>query len=101
MINFYTRWISNEMPLYKTQSQTFSYFLAGIICICAGLALMIVAGHWRLIKWINLRRAKERRRRLNRIKSLNKRIKRLQTTLEEETEILEETVRERGRLSSG
>ena len=72
-----------------------SYLIAGIICTGSGVVLMMATGYWRFQKWNNSRKAKERFWRLKRIKTLNKRIKRLELALEEEEECLEEAVRKR------
>ena len=77
-----------------------SVFLAAAICFGAGITLLVVMGYWRFRKWNNYRKATERRWRLMRIKNINKRIKRLQTALEEEEENLKESAKERSFLTS-
>lgn len=76
-----------------------SYLAGGIICSFAGLALMNIAGYWKIRKWNRARKAKERRWRLKRINDLNKRIKSLESALKDEEEYLEERIREE-RLSN-
>jgi len=73
---------------------------AGLVCFGAGLALLFAAGHWRVRKWNNRRKSKERRKRLARIENLNKRIKRLESDLEKEEEKLEEALRKRRLLTT-
>ena len=75
--------------------------IAGIVCGGAGLVLALVAGGWRMRKWSNRRKSKERRKRLSRIENLNKRIKRLETALEKEEDKLEEALRKRRLLTAG
>jgi len=75
------------------------HLAAGIICAGAGGVLLFAAGHWRLRKWNNARSSKDRRKRLARIENLNKRIKRLETEMEKEEEVLEEALRKRRLLT--
>ena len=78
-----------------------SYFMAGTICVVAGLILLTAAGYRRFEKHERYRKAAERRRRIKRIRNLNNRIKHLETALEEEEELLEENLRKRQVLKSG
>ncbi|MBT6609281.1 MAG: hypothetical protein HOB37_12595 [Rhodospirillaceae bacterium] len=74
---------------------------AGIVCSVAGLVLLGVAGGWRMRKWNNRRKSKDRRKRLARLENLNKRIKRLENDLEKEEDKLEEALRKRRLLTAG
>ena len=72
-----------------------SHLTAGIICAGVGAVLLFVIGHWRLRKWNNFCKAKERAKRLKRVENLNKRIKRLEMELVREEEAIEEALRKR------
>ena len=73
---------------------------AAIICTIAGVVLLGYAGGWQFRKYDNRKKSRERRRRLRRIESLNRRIKRLETALEKEEEELEEALKKKRRMRS-
>lgn len=78
------------VSLHKT-----AYLVGAVIIGAAGLVLLAVAAEWRIRRSVKARQAKQRRRRLARIESLNRRIKRMERALEKEEESLEKLLEEK------
>lgn len=76
------------VSLHKT-----AYLVGGLVCMGAGLIMLAVAVDWRVRTWRERRQARKRREILARIESLTKRLRRLETALENEVEAIEKKVR--------
>jgi len=70
------------------------YLLVAIICAVAGIWLFAVAGEWRFRRFFRARKALKRARSLRRVESLSRRIKRMESELEDEAKELEKSIRE-------
>lgn len=65
------------------------HVLAAAVCVTAGIALIFAAGEWKFRKFWARRQANLRRRNLDKLESLNKRVKTLLNELEDEAKDLE------------
>ncbi|MHC8509279.1 MAG: hypothetical protein ACYYKD_07750 [Rhodospirillales bacterium] len=70
------------------------HVLAAAVCITAGLALLGAAGEWKFRKFWARREANLRRRNLDKLENLNKRVKKLLSELEDEAKDLEKELEE-------
>ncbi len=77
------------------------YLAGALVCVAAGLFLLLVSGEFQLRKWRGRRQAKKRREILKRIESLNRRIKRLEEELDGEAEELEDLLAKARRINQG
>jgi len=69
------------------------YLVGGLVCLGAGIVMLLAAGSRRFRKYRNRKQGKERRERLYRIENLNRRIKRLEHELEKEEKALEKKIK--------
>lgn len=73
-----------------TSLDKLDYMVGAAVIGIAGLVLLLAVGEWRYRSWAERKAARKRRAILNRVESLNKRIKRLEKELEAEVEDYEE-----------
>lgn len=71
-----------------------TYWVAAVICGIAGVALLAMAGEWRMRRYMRKSEARKRRRILSRVEDLTRRIRRMERELEAEAKILERRIKE-------
>jgi len=69
------------------------YVVGASVCMAAGLALLAVAGEWKIRGFWRSKEAVKRRSNLAKVETLNKRVKKLLTDLEGEAESLDKALK--------